>query len=347
MTGVDNSPMSGITYRDSGVDIDLKSRFIELLVSELKYRRRGGKSPVGSGHFTSAVPFGNMYLTLGTDGVGSKLQLAREMGIWDTVGIDCVAMNANDTICVGAEPLALVDYIALPAPDTSIASSIGRGLNAGASAAGAEIVGGEVAVLVDMVKEIDISASCLGAVDRKSLVTGRGIMPGDEIIGVASSGLHSNGFTLVRKLLRETGTSTGERFGGTTLGRELLRPTQIYVRPVLKALKRHRIRGMANITGGGFRNILRLKRGVRFSIDSLPTVPKIFGFLSDLGGVESAEMFQTFNMGTGFIMVAARGDGDDAARTLEDSGLRAGVIGHVEKGDGVVLTQYGVEYDRY
>lgn len=337
----------GITYAASGVDIDLKSQFIEGLVAQLKFRRSRRKSPAGPGHFTATVPFGGSLLTLGTDGVGSKLLLAKQLRRWDTVGIDCVAMNVNDTICVGAEPLALVDYIALPYPDTSIAADIGRGLNRGASLANAEVVGGEVAVLKDIVTDIDISASCLGVVDRKKVITGREIRAGDEIVGLPSSGLHSNGYTLVRRLLQETGTGLDERFGRGTLGSELLRPTEIYVRPVLGILKRHRITGLANITGGGFRNLLRLKKNVRFLIDRLPPVPGIFTFLSELGAIPESEMFQTFNMGTGFVIIAARGEGDAVCREMRQAGSKAHVIGRVAQGSGVELVQFGVKYDKY
>ncbi len=337
----------GITYASSGVDIDLKSQFIERLVSELRYRRKGRGKPVGLGHFTSTIPFGNSILTLGTDGVGSKLLVAKQMGKWDTVGIDCVAMNVNDTICVGAEPIALVDYIALPFPDTSIASQIGRGLNRGAALANVEVVGGEVAVLKDMVSEVDISASCLGIVERKRVVTGRGIRKGNELVGIASSGLHSNGYTLVRKLLQETGTQLDEKFGSKTLGKELLRPTEIYVRPVLDVLRRHRITGLANVTGGGFRNLLRLKKGVCFSVEELPKAPGIFSFVSELGSVTDEEMYQTFNMGVGFVIVAGKGEGDAICRTLRKHGKRAQVIGRIEEGEGVEMRQIGVTYRKY
>ncbi len=338
---------NGITYAASGVDIDLKSQFIDRLVAELRFRRKGAEKPVGVGHFTSTIPFGKSILTLGTDGVGSKLLVAKQMNRWDTVGIDCVAMNVNDTICVGAEPIALVDYIALPYPDTRIASEIGKGLNKGASLSNAEIVGGEVAVLKDMVNDVDISASCLGVVERKKVITGNAIRKGDEIVGIASSGLHSNGYTLVRKLLSESGTWLEAKFGSGTLGKELLRPTEIYVKPVLDVLKKHNVTGLANVTGGGFRNILRLKRNVRFLIDSLPRVPRIFQFLSELGGISDEEMFQTFNMGTGFVVVARKGEAEGICRTLGKNGKRAYVIGSVQQGDGVELEQYGVSYRKY
>ncbi len=339
--------VDGITYASSGVDIDLKSHFIELLVSELRYRRKGRKAPVGVGHFTSTIPFGDRLLTLGTDGVGSKLLIAARLGKWGTVGIDCVAMNVNDTICVGAEPLALVDYIALPFPDTGIASEIGRGLNRGAAQANAEIVGGEVAVLRDMVNGVDISASCLGVVDRKKVVTGRGIRTGNDIVGISSSGIHSNGYTLIRKLLDETGTSLDAKFGGGTLGKELLKPTAIYVRPVLDVLGKHRVTGLANITGGGFRNIIRLNGNVKFLINSLPRTPRIFEFISGLGNVDAGEMYQTFNMGVGFVIVTAKGEGDAVCRTLAMHRMKAWVIGHVESGKGVEVEEHGLNFDRY
>ncbi len=340
--------MSRGAYAMSGVDIDLKSSFISSLVHELKYRRRVNGPAIETGHFTAAVTFGKHLLTLSTDGVGSKLLIARKMNRWDTVGIDCVAMNVNDTICIGAEPIALVDYVATPTIESDIAADLGRGLNRGAKAANVTVVGGEVAVLSSMLNELDLSASCLGVVERSKIITGRGIRAGDEIIGLASSGLHSNGFTLVRMILSEKNISLDEKFGaGKSLGNVLLTPTTIYVRPVLKCVLRGGITGMANITGGGMRNILRLSEKVHFIITDLPKPQRIFSFLSENGGIPDCEMFQTFNMGIGFVIVVGKGQGDETVRCLKRNRLGARIIGHVEKGRGVTLEEYGVHYDHY
>jgi phosphoribosylformylglycinamidine cyclo-ligase len=335
-------------YAASGVDIDLKSKFISSLVHELKYRRRVNGPFLGAGHFTAAISFGKQLLTLSTDGVGSKLLLARKMNRWDTVGIDCVAMNVNDTICVGAEPIAIVDYVATPALEPDIAAELGRGLNTGAKRANVTVVGGEVAVLGSMMNELDLSASCLGVVERKKLVTGSRIRAGDEIVGIDSSGVHSNGFSLVRMILSERNIQLDEKFqSGKSLGDVLMTPTTIYVKPVLRCLSLGGITGMANITGGGMKNILRLKENVLFSITDLPRPHRIFTFLSENGNVPESEMFQTFNMGTGFVIVTGKGHGDEIVRCLRRNRLKAGVIGQVEKGHGVSLQEYGVHYDHY
>ncbi len=335
-------------YASSGVDIDLKSIFISSLVRELKYRRSVNGPVIATGHFTAAVTFGKHLLTLSTDGVGSKLLIARKMNKWDTVGIDCVAMNVNDTICIGAEPIALVDYVATPSLEPEMGAELGRGLNRGARAANVTVVGGEVAVLGHMMNELDLSASCLGFLERRKVITGRSIKAGDEIIGVASSGLHSNGFTLVRMILSEKNIPLDEKFqSGKSLGNVLLTPTTIYVRPVLRCISHGGITGMANITGGGMRNILRLNEKVLFSITDLPRPQRIFAFLSENGGIPDSEMFQTFNMGIGFVIVARKGHGDEAVRCLRKHRLKADIIGQVEKGHGVALQEYGIHYDRY
>jgi phosphoribosylformylglycinamidine cyclo-ligase len=329
-----------LTYSESGVDIDEKGIFVSRLVSQLKK----SEGALSIGHFAGGMRLKGQVFTLACDGVGSKIMIARAMNKWDTVGIDCVAMNVNDTVCIGARPLALVDYIALPRVELDLASPIGRGLNRGADAAGATIVGGEVAVLPDMLKEVDISATCMGIADRRHLITGRAIRPGDVIIGMESSGVHSNGFTLIRRILSENNIALSERFGRITLGQELLKPTEIYVKSVLRLLKKVSVHGIAHITGGGFRNILRLKESVRFHIEELPPIPPIFEFISREGNVEQREMFQTFNMGIGMVIVISEKSAEPALSLL---GRSAHIIGHVEEGRGVFIREYGLSYMKY
>lgn len=333
----------GLTYAGAGVDIDARGRFVETLIRQFRSSRRKN---IGIGHFAGAVHFGNSLLTLACDGVGSKIMIARAMGRWETVGIDCVAMNVNDTVCIGARPVALVDYIALPSVDLSAAAPIGKGLNAGAMESGAPIVGGEVAVLPDMVKEMDISATCLGIVPAGRAVTGQRIREGDAIIGLPSSGVHSNGFTLIRRILESSNISLDEPFGRGKLGTELLKPTSIYVKEIMRLLRKTTVHGIAHITGGGFRNIVRLKKTVKFTIESLPRVPAIFDFISKEGKVEDREMFQTFNMGTGMVIVVPQHEAD-AALSLLKGRRRAYLLGHVERGRGVHIQEYGLQYTSY
>ena len=337
----------GLTYASSGVDIDLKSSFIRTVVKELRFSRRTFRPAIGVGHFTSAIRIGSRLLTLSTDGVGSKMLIARKLNKWDTVGIDCIAMNVNDTICIGAEPIAVVDYIATPKIEMEIASAIGKGLNRGAARANVTVVGGEVAVLTDMLNEVDLSGSCLGIVEKKKMVTGNTIRAGDKIIGLASSGLHSNGFTLVRRLLENGLLDLDAKIGNKTLAEIIMSPTRIYVREVLDALRTGGITGLANITGGGMRNIIRLNDRMHFRIHSLPRIPEIFSLIAETGKVSDREMFQTFNMGVGFIVVCREDSCEKVIKRLKKNGVSAFEIGSVEKGSGLTLVDHDIHYNAY
>ncbi|MGA1793149.1 MAG: phosphoribosylformylglycinamidine cyclo-ligase [Thermoplasmatota archaeon] len=366
------------TYADSGVDIVEEGKAIRSLVSALKFRREGfGAVADLGGHFTGIVDFGEHYLSLCTDGVGSKLLIAEELQKWDTVGIDCMAMNVNDIICIGAEPIAFVDYIAAVDPDPEILYQIGIGLNEGARQSDLTIIGGETASLPDIVNGLDLAGTCLGFVRKEHLIKGSDVSPGDVIIGLPSSGLHSNGFSLVRKLIRDNDISYisplaeiigrkewrsrrkypeymaevekwAEAEAAAVIGELLLEPTRIYVKSVLELIRnlpQGAIHGMANITGGGFRNISRLNPEARFQIDSPLEVPPIFRLLQVLGSMEEREMYQTFNMGLGFVIVVAPEAEEAALEALEGSGARR--IGEVVHGRGIFIKNPGIEYDGY
>jgi phosphoribosylformylglycinamidine cyclo-ligase len=337
----------GWTYARAGVDINRKSRAIDALVDQLRYRRKGrGKMLDVIGQFTGMIDFGDLALTLCTDGVGTKLLVAEALDKWDTVGIDCIAMNVNDTICVGAEPIALVDYIAMDRPDDRIAEEIGIGLEIGARLSNIDIVGGEIAILPEMVRGVDLSASCLGFVKKNSIVDGSRIEVGDAIIGLRSSGIHSNGLTLARKVLKDNEIKNDDKLAGLrrTVGEELLTPTRIYVKKILKLLDTCTVGGMVNVTGGGLRNFVRLKKGVMFEIDS-PIVPqKIFKILSEIGDIQPKEMYQTFNMGMGFALVCPTEQTKDVIKVL---GEGAKVVGEVRKGDGVGIPSLDLHYKGY
>ncbi|MCL2147819.1 MAG: phosphoribosylformylglycinamidine cyclo-ligase [Methanomassiliicoccaceae archaeon] len=334
------------TYSGAGVNIDDKSKAIGSLVGELRFKRSGiGSMARIPGLFASLIEFGDTYLTMATDGVGTKLLVAKELGVWNTVGIDCIAMNVNDTICVNAEPMSFVDYIAIDRPDDNLTREIGKGLERGAELSNMEIVGGEIAVLPELVNGIDLSGTCLGFVERGREVTGEGCEEGDAIVGLRSSGLHSNGFTLARKVLESSGVSLGDRLKGLsgTVGEELLRPTEIYVRQVLEINREHAVHGLVNITGGGLRNLLRMRAGLMYVIDRPVAPAPIFGIVQELGGVEDREMYQTFNMGMGFMIVMPEADAEDVAERYGN----AEIVGRVEKGKGVLLEPGGIVYDKY
>jgi phosphoribosylformylglycinamidine cyclo-ligase len=275
-----------------------------------------GRQVIPAGHYASVVRLDDRTgIALTTDGVGTKLLVAEVLGRWDSVGIDCVAMNVNDVICVGAEPLAMLDYLAVDRADPAVAGQIGAGLARGAERAGIEIVGGELAQLGEIIKGLDLAGACVGVVALDSLVTGSAIRPGDAVIGLPSSGLHSNGYTLARSALAELELDDARL--GRPLGEILLEPTEIYVKPVLELLRSAvDVRGLAHITSGGLGNLLRLEAEVGYEIDDPLPVPPIFELIQQLGEVSDDEMHEVFNMGCGFCVVVAGGDEEDALRLL-------------------------------
>jgi len=311
-------------YAQSGVDTGAADRGVAALVGVLRTidTGRASRSVLPSGHYAAVLEVApDLGIAVGTDGVGSKLIVAEQAGRYDTVGIDCVAMNVNDVICVGAEPIALLDYLAVEQVDPEVMEAIGAGLKAGAEAAGVEIPGGEVAVLPDLIRGhpsphgFDLTAACFGTVALDALVTGAACEPGDALIGLPSSGLHSNGYSLARAALGSL--ELDERpaaLGGASVADALLEPTVIYVRAVLELLRSGlEVRGLAHITGGGLLNLLRLHADVGFRIDAPLPVPPVFGLVQELGDVSDAEMWEVFNMGCGFCAVVPD---DQAARTV-------------------------------
>ncbi len=332
-----------LTYREVGVDIDRQEAAIRALVSNLKFKRRGfGASAGPEGGYAGLVSLGQRYLALSTDGVGTKLMVAKALDSWENVGVDCVAINVNDILCVGAEPLALVDYIATERYDEGVAAAIGRGLDRGAHEANISVVGGEFACVPDLVKQLDLLGTALGFVDKRRLVTGAFIEVGDALVGIPSSGLHSNGFTLVRAILAKAGVNLRERLPGLPrpVGEELLTPTRIYVKEVLATLEARNVHGLAHISGGGLWNLLRLKRDVAFVVDDpLPPQP-IFQILHDLGRLEAREMYQTFNMGMGFLLVLPPGEAEEVRKDTPGSRI----VGRVEGGRGVKVQPLDLQY---
>ncbi|MCK4901767.1 MAG: phosphoribosylformylglycinamidine cyclo-ligase, partial [Thermoplasmatales archaeon] len=223
-----------MTYAESGVDISKEEKAIKGILSSIKTQRKGIGKPLG-GHYAGMVDFGEYALVLCTDGVGSKVKIASQIKKWDTVGIDCIAMNVNDAICVGAEPIAFVDYLAIDDPKPEITKEIGKGLEKGAELSNISIIGGETASLPEVINGFDLAGTCLAYVKKDGIVTGEKISPGDVIIGISSSGIHSNGYTLARKILEHAALSYRYKFPeklypGKTIGEVLLTPTQIYVK---------------------------------------------------------------------------------------------------------------------
>ena len=309
--------MSGDAYAKAGVDQGAADSAVAALVRALGAIELGRPSrqvPL-PGHYASVIRIDDRTgVALSTDGVGTKLLVAEQLGRFDTVGIDCVAMNVNDIICVGAEPLAMLDYIAIERADPRTCEQIGIGLARGAELAGVEIPGGELAQLGDMVRGFDVAGACFGTVALDSVVDGSAVRPGDAVIGLPSSGLHSNGYTLARAAL--DGVPLEDERLGRPLGDVLLEPTEIYVKPVLELLRSTvDVRGLAHITSGGLDNLLRLAAEVGYEIDDPLPVPPVFELIEERGGVAGEEMHDVFNMGCGFCCVVAA-DNEDAAVAL-------------------------------
>lgn len=288
------------TYKDAGVDIGNIEHSLKGLIglAQKTFKFREGK--IGCvlediGLYANLIDVGNYALAVSTDGAGSKVLVAQELCKFDTIGIDMVAMNVNDVLCVGAEPVALVDYLAMEKVERKLIDEISAGIYEGAKQAGVALIGGETAMLPDTIKGVngmgfDISGTAVGVVEKDKIISGRSIEPGDVVLGFLSSGVHSNGLTLARKVVPKEFWS------------ELLIPTKIYVKEILGIIKKYDVHGLAHITGGGYRNLLRITK-YGFLIENLPETGKIFNIMQSCGGISDEEMYKTFNMGIGFCVV--------------------------------------------
>ena len=312
------------TYSEAGVDIDASERATEALIAQIKgvNRKGDGEAIRLDNGFAGLVKLGDGALAMCTDGVGSKLLLAEEMDSIHTVGIDCVAMNTNDLICVGAEPLSFVDYVALEKPDEELMAKIGMGLAEGCKQSNCTLSGGETAILPELVHGFDIAGTSVGYVKQNKIIDGTKIAEGNTLIGLESSGPHSNGYTLIRKLFD----------GDKELGKKLVEPTRIYVKEVMELINQVNVNGIAHITGGGLDNISRINDNFQYVIDNPLPVPSVFDWLQEKGNIETKEMYRTFNMGMGMIIIIDRADAEKSVSIL---GKHAQVIGSVENGKGV------------
>ena len=347
-------PAPHAAYRSAGVDTDEAARGLDRLVERItrSWPRRGdlGAVQLPIGYFANVIDIGGTGVALCTDGVGSKAIIAQAMNCYDTIGIDCVAVNVNDLICVGARPLSLVDYVAVEHADAQMLEAIGIGLAAGAEEAGISISGGETAQLEDVVRGFDLAGTAVGTVPLDRIVTGRNLEPGDAIIGIESSGIHSNGLTLARKAFfkREQPLPYDDPLPktGVRLGQELLRPTLIYVREVMEIIARiPDVKALINITSDGLLNLSRVDQPrVGFRIDELPPVPEIFELVQQYGSVTTAEMFEVYNMGVGFCVLVDPSKASLVLSILDEHGRKAWVIGEVidDPTKGVYLPRHGL-----
>ncbi|HET9105068.1 MAG TPA: phosphoribosylformylglycinamidine cyclo-ligase [Solirubrobacteraceae bacterium] len=348
-------------YAAAGVDTHEADRGVAALVSVLSTIETGRPSltvPL-PGHYASVIRIApNLGIALATDSVGSKVIVAEQAGRFDTIGIDCVAMNVNDLICVGAEPLALLDYLAVEAADPEQMAQLARGLKAGAEAAGVEIPGGEVCQLPEVIRGhpspsgFDLVGSAFGTIALDAIIDGSACVPGDAVIGLPASGVHSNGLTLARRALIDQGglayAATPDGLGGASVADVLLEPTVIYVRAILDLLRSGSpVHGLAHITGGGLCNLLRLGSGVGFEVSAPLPVPPVFALIAELGAVSPAEMWEVFNMGCGFAVIVPEAQADAATALLAAHHPGTARIGTVTPRAGRVrVPALGIEGDR-
>lgn len=355
-----------MNYASAGVDIDLEGSAVSSLVGALSKSVRNKGTPGAPvdlpGGFGGIIEFGDQLLALATDGVGSKLQIASKLNQWHGVGIDCMAMNVNDLLCVGAEPIAFVDYIATPKPDPETHAALGKSLAKACELARVTLAGGETASLPGIVTELDLSGTALGFMPKGEAITGENLQAGDILIGLPSSGIHSNGYSLVRKVVEYTEmgydeecpfnpeSSTREimRFneGTITLGEVILNPTKIYVDPVIDLLNEARggksgfafsdIRAIGHITGGGLSNLLRLHDSLGWHIESpLPVHPE-FTWMANIADIDDLEMHRTFNMGMGMVIAVNPENAEQITNWLADKLPGSAIVGHVhDKGHKV------------
>jgi phosphoribosylformylglycinamidine cyclo-ligase len=355
------TPTPGGAYAGAGVDAGLAGEAVRGLVDVLDSIDPGRPrlSVVDSGQYAAVLKLGpDLGLALSTDSVGSKVIVAEQIGRFDTIGIDCIAMNVNDLVCVGATPLALLDYIAVERADPAMLREIAVGLKAGAEDAGIEIPGGEVCQVPELLRGhpsptgFDLVGSCVGTVSLDAIVTGAKCAPGDALVGLPSTGLHSNGYTLARRALLADGglrlDDAPPELGGATVGEALLAPTAIYVRAALALLESDvPVHGLAHITGDGVLNLLRLEAPVGYRIDEPLPVSPIFDIVARLGAVEAAEMWEVYNMGCGFVAVVPADRADDAIALLGERHPGAARIGEVTDEAGKVsLPGLGLAGDR-
>ncbi|MBU7014183.1 MAG: phosphoribosylformylglycinamidine cyclo-ligase [Theionarchaea archaeon] len=322
-----------MSYAKAGVDIDREERSVSAITKVVResfsFRTGLGKPLTEIGHFSGLMEFGEYALALSTDGVGTKTIVAKRLGKYDTLGIDLVAMCVNDLLCNGVEPIAFTDYVVMDETDEHFLTEFGKGLLEGARQAGVVIIGGETATHPNMrghEVNFDVAGTALGCVKKDSIITGEGITPGNTVIGLKSSGIHSNGFSLARSVLLD-----GSEDEETLL--ELLTPTRIYVRKILPLLESVTVKGMAHITGSG---LLNLKRLTEYGFDiEMPEPPSVFSKIQEKGEVDKEEMYRTFNMGIGFVIVV---DEQVEKDVLDMLGSEASILGVVQEEKGVHIS---------
>ena len=334
---------SGASYADAGVSIDRGNALVDRIKSRVKATERsgvlGGLGGFGALFDISSLDYREPVLVSGTDGVGTKIKLAIESGRHDTIGIDLVAMCVNDLLVQGAEPLFFLDYFACSRLDVDVAEQVISGIAKGCELAGCALVGGETAEMPGMYQEgeYDLAGFCVGAVEKSGIIDGTSVAPGDVLLALASSGVHSNGYSLVRHLVERSNTDLGESFQQGTLLDALLEPTRIYIKSVHQLLGKTRVKAISHITGGGLlENIPRVVPAQYCSVIDRSSwqLPEIFQWLQQAGRIDDREMLRTFNCGVGLVLAIDRGDVDSAMQLLKECGEKTWVLGEIKAGEG-------------
>ena len=337
-SNTDTKTTTPLSYKDAGVDIDAGNKLIDKIKPHAARTKRNGVVD-GLGGFGALFEIPERYqspmLVSGTDGVGTKLRLALEMNKHDTIGIDLVAMCVNDLIVQGAEPLFFLDYYATGKLDIEVAESVIKGIADGCLISGAALIGGETAEMPGMysAEDYDLAGFCVGVVEKAKVIDGSKVKAGDTLIGLTSSGPHSNGYSLIRKVIEVSGADLNQEFDGATLGERLLAPTQIYVKQLLALHEKIEIHALAHITGGGLlENIPRvMPDNTQAKIDANSwTTPAIFDWLQTNGNINDEEMYRTFNCGIGMVVVVDNNDVETTIKVLKDQGIETHIIGTIE-----------------
>ena len=331
-----------LTYKKAGVDISKikqSQKTIGKLISSTHKNQKKAKITHGFGHYAGIVEIpGGKFLATHTDGVGTKVVIANMMKKYNTIGIDCIAMNVNDIICIGATPISFVDYIAANKNDQKIFKKIVEGLVKGAKKSSMPIVGGETAIMPDVIEgkgfAFDLAGMVVGLVEKKEMILGNKIESGDVIIGASSTGIHSNGYSLARKALLTKYSVKDKVKGVGVIGDALLKPTEIYTNPVLEINQKCKVNGFAHITGGAFTKLLRLKK-IGYEI-TLPKIPPIMGLVEEQG-VKPEEMYKTFNMGVGFCVIASKDQAVKIKNIFKKHKISSQEIGQIISKKGVFV----------
>ncbi len=330
-------------YKESGVDFSSVGSFRNAVIKELTFKGTKYKRATSIGHYSGLISFLDNYIAIHTDNVGTKTIMALKYDYFDQIGYDLVGMNVNDVICMGAEPMAMVNYIAGSMLDERTGEKIGRSINDACREAGIPMVGGETASVPDLVNGVDISGTVIGYLERGKEITGKSIKEKDKIIGLASNGVHSNGFSLIRKIYQDRDHLMTEEFEGEPFWKKLLNGTRIYSKKLYDLTQEFDIRGIAHITGGGVRNLLRLKE-TRYKL-TFPEIPQLFRKIMRDGEISNQEAFEVFNMGIGMMIVSSKRDQDAVMQEL--NGFNPVTLGEVGAGKGVSVENYNVKYSDY